>query len=86
MQVYLKPNGRYDYRAYALWWDPSKRGKIILPTWKMLSEYCKAIAKANVSVIDKTWCYFDMLRWVRWAWASLLGEVLGAGRQLFQLH
>jgi glycosyltransferase involved in cell wall biosynthesis len=82
MTVYKKKQGRYDYQAYALWWDPANAGKILLPTWKMLSEYCQAIWNAQVSVFDKAWCYFDMLRWMRWAGASLVGEVVMACRQL----
>jgi glycosyltransferase involved in cell wall biosynthesis len=80
-KLFSEKKGRHNYQAYAIWWDPKNAGKITVPTWKIFSEYCKAIDQSHVSLQDKVWCYFDALRWLRGNWSTLAQDLSVALQQ-----
>ncbi|UBF24883.1 glycosyltransferase [Kovacikia minuta CCNUW1] len=80
--LFREKKGKHNYRAYAVWWDPKNAGKITIPTWKIFSEYGKAIAQSEVSLQEKAWCYFDSLRWLRGNWGKLARDLNAVLQQL----
>lgn len=73
------------YRAYTVWLDPTKAGKILLPRWRMGFEYVKAIASVPLDWREKLLCYLQMSFWVKMFWKSLLANVVIAFFQLLAL-
>jgi glycosyltransferase involved in cell wall biosynthesis len=63
-----------SYKAYTIWLDPSKAGKIILPRWRMGIEYAKAIGSSSLTPMKRARCYMQMGFWVRTFWKSLLAN------------
>ncbi|NDJ78825.1 MAG: glycosyltransferase [Chloroflexi bacterium] len=48
-----------------VWFDPSKKGKILLPAWALWFGYRGAIKRASLKWGERRYCYRQM--W-RWAW------------------
>jgi len=61
----VKANPTYEERA--AWFDPSKRGKIQLPTWRWFFEWIKSIARSPISPVERILCVGELLRW---AWGN----------------
>ena len=81
-RLHRRKDGRQDFNRYAIWWDPDNQGRIMIPRWKIFSEYWKAISEAPISLYDRGWCYFDTLRWLRGSSLVLADEAVTAARQL----
>jgi glycosyltransferase involved in cell wall biosynthesis len=45
------------------WWDPSKKGVINFPEWRIAKEYLLSIRDAPISSWEKLKCLFQMARW-----------------------
>lgn len=45
-------NGK-DHRAYTYWFNPSRKGKMNFPHWKLLSEYCRIVLTSQLSFSQK---------------------------------
>ncbi|MBE9190999.1 glycosyltransferase family 2 protein [Gloeocapsopsis crepidinum LEGE 06123] len=54
------------FRQRIAWYDPSKEGKLHLTRWKWFLEYLAAIKRSPINFAEKTQCYLQMLRWMRW--------------------
>jgi len=76
-------DGFWDYKGFTtVFWDPSKQGKLTFPYWRQVGEYCKAIFSSPVSLYDKGWCLFCVIRFAsRWR-KYLVQELLSGGFQL----
>jgi glycosyltransferase involved in cell wall biosynthesis len=59
------------YRDYAVWYEPSNTGKILLPRWRMGFEYLKAVAAVSLSLKNRLLCLLHMGHWIRCYWKSL---------------
>lgn len=69
------PTGRPDYHAYTEWFDTSKKGKLIFPNWKIISEYLKVVWKSPVNGIEKGKCYWTLARWTKRHWRYLINDL-----------
>ena len=56
---------RSQYHLYTAWFDPSKKGKITFPRWKILLEYFKATCNAPIPWSERNICYLYLLNWLR---------------------
>jgi len=45
-----------DLHAYAAWYDPTKKGKLVLPASTLASEHLRAVAGAPLGVSEKACC------------------------------
>lgn len=72
-----------DYHLYTIWFDPSKKEKIIFPYWILLREYCSAVLNAPVTLYEKMICCFYMMNWVRRWRRYLAGDLIIAINRLF---
>jgi glycosyltransferase involved in cell wall biosynthesis len=66
------------YRERIAWYDPAKKGKLYLTKWKWFLEYLRAIQFAPISILEKIFCYVQMLQWLTWNWPWLLKDLLKA--------
>ncbi|MGA9362870.1 MAG: glycosyltransferase family 2 protein [Bacteroidota bacterium] len=73
------------YRDYAVWYEPSNRGKILLPRWRMGFEYVKCVTSVPLRLKERFLCLLQMGSWVARFWESLAANVLFAGWQLLRL-
>ncbi len=71
-------------RARAAWFDPANEGKIVMPHFRTLYEYIKAIRETPLPPDETRRCYGALLHWVASDrnWARLGNDVVQAGRQL----
>jgi len=72
----------------AVWFDPSKEGKMVFPRWRRLYEYLKAIIRAPMSIKDKYLCIsylgrfsFDIERW-----RGMFEDIIVALKQKFPIN
>ena len=49
----------------AAWFNSRYEGKIPFPEWRTFVEYLKAIRRAPLGLLDRTWAYLYMVKWVR---------------------
>ena len=60
-----KPRHRhFRMHDYAVWFDPKNKGKILLPNWRILYEYCCAIRAVPMPVTDKLACWLVLAGWL----------------------
>jgi glycosyltransferase involved in cell wall biosynthesis len=64
------------------WWDPSKKGAINFPEWRLLREYAASIRRAPLSTADRILCGAELLRWLFGDAPKLTRDVLLAIEQL----
>lgn len=51
----------------AVWFDPSRKGKLVFPTWRQFFELLDVINSSPISFGEKLRCYGHMMKWVkRW--------------------
>jgi glycosyltransferase involved in cell wall biosynthesis len=55
-------------RRLLAWWDPSKRGRILLPHWRVFFEYFSALNEANLGWRTATLGYLEVLASLRTRW------------------
>ncbi len=79
-------DGKCDFYAFLVWWDPNSAGRIVFPTWRLFGEYCKAIAETPISLYDQARCYLTMVSWLRTRWVMMLKEVVIAINQWLQTN
>ena len=46
----------------AEWWDPSLKGRIVYPEWRVLREYVRAVQETDLPLAQKLACYRTMTR------------------------
>lgn len=66
-----------DAHAYSVWFDPQKRGKLLLPHWRVLSEYVKSVWNAQLSLRESTVCFYVVGRWLFRFRGQLLQDIFG---------
>ncbi|MDY6949991.1 MAG: glycosyltransferase family 2 protein [Thermodesulfobacteriota bacterium] len=59
----------------ALWFDPSMRRAIVLPRWRLLTEYVRSIFHAELKPVYTAQCLILMGKWM-WCTKSLFWEEL----------
>lgn len=65
MSQYGYNGGGNDYHNYTVWFDPSKRGKLIFPAWKIVWESYRTLWLVPISFSDRLAGHFYMLRLIR---------------------
>lgn len=71
-------------RERAAWFDPANAGRIVMPQFRTLYEYLKAIRETPLSGDERRRCHLTLLRWMGADrnWARLGYDLLYAGRQV----
>ena len=71
------------------WFDPSKKGKRVLPNWRILLVYLKSVWSAPISFNERVRCYLIILSWIgaKGNWARLLCDLIVAiNPNFWRLH
>jgi glycosyltransferase involved in cell wall biosynthesis len=74
-------NWRKPHQAI-IWYDPSKEGKMIFPTWKLFAEHVAGINQAPLSWRERISCYGEICRWLRCHKQRLLRDLIVAGEHV----
>lgn len=75
--------GGNDYHAYAAWFDPSARGRLLMPRWRMMWEYQRVLrAVGTLSAAQQARCEWVLLRRMRADVRHLVGDCVRAGGHL----
>lgn len=69
-----------------MWFDSRKNGAPKYQHWAWLLEYLAAIRRVPMSYAEKIFCSAEMLRWMAWERANLIGELWAAPMNLFIGH
>ncbi len=64
------------------WWDPSKKGVIDFPEWRIAREYLAAVRHAPISTRDRLECLAEMAHWLVIRWPKLGRDLIIAAEQL----
>ncbi len=70
------------YHQRAVWFDPTLKGKIIYPRFKVCGEYFAAISDSPLTRLQRMGCYYHLLR--RFRWFGLSKDIGLAVMLLFQ--
>ncbi len=54
-----------DRQSRTAWFDTSKKGKLVFPSWRQLRELLSVIWRTPISWRERIYCYIHMLRWVK---------------------
>ena len=77
---YHAKNMYVNMRARMVWFDPSLRGKAVVPYWMQFFDYLRVLRRAPISTGDKARCYGSMLNWLWAQRRGLAGDLLLALR------
>jgi glycosyltransferase involved in cell wall biosynthesis len=66
------------YREYTYFLDPSKKGTIVFPRWRMAKEFFASVGMFPMSPAERRRCYVLAARWCTWYWQSLAKNVFDA--------
>jgi glycosyltransferase involved in cell wall biosynthesis len=45
------------------WWDPTKRGVINFPEWRLVREYIQSLDRASLTPAERLSCFAELARW-----------------------
>jgi glycosyltransferase involved in cell wall biosynthesis len=80
MQQFGQASGGNDYYAYLLWFDPTRKGKLVLPNWKIIREYQRTISATPMKLRQRARCEWVLVRRMRWDARHLLRDLRHAVR------
>lgn len=84
MNVYgVYEDGDNDYHHYTAWFDTSKKGKIIFPTWRLLWERLQTIWQPTLSLADRWRCHLYVAKWTVRQRKPLFFDLIIATKQLW---
>ena len=66
-------------RKAIIWYDPSKAGKTIFPSWRLMAEHIYGINRAPLSFRERLRCYVEMAMWLKGHRQELLWDLILAG-------
>ena len=65
------------------WWDPSKKGKIDFPEWRIAREYIWSVLHAPLGFRARLSSLGQIARWLLRAWPKLVRDFVIAAEQFF---
>jgi hypothetical protein len=63
------------------WFDPSRKGKIDFPEWRLFYEYFISVKSSPLSANQKLSCYLFLGSWLASNWIKLVRDLLIAAEQ-----
>ncbi len=69
--------GGKSKRAQQAWYDPSRKGRLTFPTWRLLLEHELSMWRVPMNSMKRIKLHGVMLRWMRTRWRLLAGELTG---------
>jgi glycosyltransferase involved in cell wall biosynthesis len=65
------------------WFDPSKRGKLYLPYWRIGLEYFKSVRRVPLPFSEKVRSYLIVIKWFFNRYRALIEDIKGVIVQIF---
>ncbi|MEH1837026.1 MAG: glycosyltransferase family 2 protein [Nostoc sp.] len=65
-----------DFYAYAVWFDSAKKGKILLPHWRIFWEYVLSIWRSPLSLYERLCCHISLYQQLKGTQYLLLKDLL----------
>lgn len=47
------------------WFDPARAGKLVFPSWRLLSEYTRCILESPIGARERLLCAVQLARWIK---------------------
>lgn len=69
---------------YTIWYDPSKKGKIIFPRWRRFNEHIIAINQSPLNRKQRLGCYFVLAKIFKIYWRGMINDVAIAIIQIIE--
>lgn len=70
------------YREYVYFLDPSQRGRIVFPRWRIAVELFRTVAMFPLPVHERMRCYWLTCRWCKWYWMSFAWNLIDVSMML----
>jgi glycosyltransferase involved in cell wall biosynthesis len=64
------------------WWDPTKKGIVDFPEWRIAKEYVDSVLHAPISFKERLSCFGQIAVWLLRAWPKLGRDLVIASEQL----
>jgi hypothetical protein len=69
-----------DAHSYTEWFDPTVRGKLIFPHWRILSEFGKSVLGTRMRPRENLVCGYVLARWIYRFRRQLTTDLVRAAR------
>jgi glycosyltransferase involved in cell wall biosynthesis len=68
--------------ARTAWFDPTKRGRIVFPEWRLFREHFTCLRDTPLSANERALCMFHALCWPLWNrnWRGMMIDLVRAGQ------
>jgi glycosyltransferase involved in cell wall biosynthesis len=63
------------------WFDPTRRGAVTFPSWRVGAEFVRAVHRAPLAPAERRACYQAMSVFVRYNWQNLVKNVVRSGAE-----
>jgi glycosyltransferase involved in cell wall biosynthesis len=73
-----------DFYGYAVWFDSAKKGKILLPHWRIIWEYVLSIWRSPMSLNERLCCHRSLHQQLKGTEYLLLKDLLMALQRLWK--
>jgi hypothetical protein len=67
--------------SLAVWFDPSRAGRVIFPLWGVFFEHLSSIWRAPLRWRERLRCCVQMVKWARYRWRDMLEDLTIAAKQ-----
>ena len=64
-----------DWEDRAVWFNPSRKGKIQMPRWRWFLEWTKSILRSPIGLIERIKCFKELFHWAWWNRENMKNEV-----------
>ncbi|MFM7407924.1 MAG: glycosyltransferase family 2 protein [Cuspidothrix sp.] len=72
-----------NFYDYAVWFDSTNKGKILLPHWRILREYLFSIHNSQLNWYEQLFCYFSIAKKLSGTESLLVKDLFMAAKMLF---
>jgi glycosyltransferase involved in cell wall biosynthesis len=70
-----------DWEDRAVWFNPSRKGKIQMPRWRWFLEWTKSILRSPIGVIERINCFIELCNWAKWNQAEMIQDLKHAVKE-----
>lgn len=76
-----------DWEDRAIWFDPSRKGKIQMPRWRWFFEWMKSTLHSPIDLFEKIKCLIELWDWKKWNRSEMVCEINHCVKEwIYPLH
>jgi glycosyltransferase involved in cell wall biosynthesis len=72
-----------DLRKRVAWFDTKMTQSLVLPSLRLFYEYGRALRRCNLGKLEKSRCYYQLIKWWRWNMEGALRDLAFLFTQLY---